>query len=118
VNAATSLDGDRLAVSVGVIRCPAIDLLERRAVPRASLLGLHLQGPVTSARAAEAGAATVKAAVASATAALRPQRIDLYIAGPAAFAVALGHRWNAMPPTQLHEFVAADQRYVATALLS
>jgi hypothetical protein len=117
VTAATSLGGDRLAVSVGIIRDPAADLLERGAVSPASLLRLLVPGPLTSARAAQAGAATVKAAAASAAAGLRPQGIDLYMAGPAAFAVALGHRWNAMPPTQLHEFVAADHRYVATAFL-
>jgi hypothetical protein len=72
---------------------------------------------MTRHRGCRSGAATVKAAVASAAAALRPERIDLFMGGPAAFAIALGHRWNAMPPTQLHELVAADRRYVATALL-
>jgi CBASS immunity sensor of nucleotide second messenger signals len=55
--------------------------------------------------------------VSSAAARLKPAAIDLYFAGPAVFAVALGHRWNAMPPTQLHEFIAAERRYVPTALL-
>ena len=32
--------------------------------------------------------------------------LGIYAAGPAAFFVALGHRWNAMPMTQLHELVA------------
>ena len=49
--------------------------------------------------------------------ALGAQRIDLYFAGPAAFAVALGHRWNALPPTQVHEFVATERRYVPTLLI-
>jgi hypothetical protein len=59
----------------------------------------------------------VKAAVSAAAVRLKPAAIDLYLAGPAAFAVALGHRWNAMPLTQLHEFIAAEGRYVPTALL-
>ncbi|WP_166344588.1 SAVED domain-containing protein [Bradyrhizobium barranii] len=37
--------------------------------------------------------------------------------GPAAFAVLLGHRWNAMGRTQCYEFVPSGGRYVATALL-
>ena len=32
-------------------------------------------------------------------------------------AVALGHRWNAMPPTQLHEFLEVERRYVRTAMI-
>jgi hypothetical protein len=106
-----------LAVSVGIIREPSADLLTCATVPPTSLLRLHLPEPVATARAAQAGAATIKGAVASAAASLRPRHIDLYMAGPAAFAVALGHRWNAMPPIQLHEFVADDHRYVPTALL-
>ncbi|MGH8567657.1 MAG: SAVED domain-containing protein [Gammaproteobacteria bacterium] len=48
---------------------------------------------------------------------LRPRQIDLYFAGPAAFAVALGHRWNSMPPTQLREFLPAERNYTPTARL-
>jgi hypothetical protein len=118
VTAARALEGDRLVVSVGILRDPAGDLVEREGVPAAALLAALLQEPVISARAAQAGAATVKAAVAAAVTGLRAQRIDLYFAGPAAFAVVLGHRWNAMPPTQLHEFVTAERRYVPTALLA
>jgi CBASS immunity sensor of nucleotide second messenger signals len=43
--------------------------------------------------------------------------IDLFFAGPAALAIALGHRWNALPPTQLYEFLPSERRYVKTALL-
>jgi hypothetical protein len=56
----------------------------------------------------------VKKTVAESVTRLAPRSIDLYLAGPAAFAVALGHRWNAMPPTQLHEFIAPERRYVQT----
>jgi hypothetical protein len=117
VTEATSLDEGRLAVSVGIIRDPSADLLQGTAMPPTSLLRLHLPQPLTTAHAAQAGVATVKAVVAAAAAAMRPHRIDLYMAGPAAFSVALGHRWNAMPPTQFHEFVTVDRRYVATAVL-
>jgi hypothetical protein len=73
---------------------------------------------VTSAKQAQALVGTLKAAVAEATAELKPDVLDLYLAGPAAFAVALGHRWNGLPRTQLHEFLAAERRYVPTAMLS
>ena len=49
--------------------------------------------------------------------AFRPRGIRLYMAGPAAFAVVLGHRWNALPPTRLHEFLRAGSRYVETATI-
>jgi hypothetical protein len=52
-----------------------------------------------------------------AVARLGARQIRLYLAGPAAFAVALGHRWNAMPPTQLHEYVTSERHYEPTALL-
>lgn len=65
----------------------------------------------------QASIRTVKAAISEAVARLRPVKIDLCYVGPAAFAVALGHRWNALPPTQLYEFVAADGNYNPTALI-
>jgi hypothetical protein len=117
VTDAQALHANRLAVSVGILRDPAGDLSAREGVQAPTLLAASLLEPVTSARAVQAGVSVVKAAVAATAARLRPSRIDLYFAGPAAFAVALGHRWNAMPPTQLHEFVTAKQRYVPTALL-
>lgn len=112
-----SLHGDQLVISVGVLRDPAADLLETAGVPSESVLRLFLDEPVPSAKAAQAGVSTIKRAADAAVARLRPRGIQLFIAGPAAFAVALGHRWNAMPPTQLHEFVIASRAYVATALI-
>ena len=79
------------------------------------MLEAHMDRPLVSAGDAQTGAAHVKAAVASAVSRLRPRRIELYYAGPAAFAVALGHRWNAMPPTDLYEFNASSGSYVPTA---
>lgn len=60
----------------------------------------------------------LKMAVVYAVGQFNPKAIDLFIAGPAALAVALGHRWNALPATQLYEFVAGERRYVPTITLS
>ncbi|MBS0234172.1 MAG: SAVED domain-containing protein [Proteobacteria bacterium] len=111
-----SLVGDRLVVCVGILRDPTADLVAS-GVFQSNILGASMPVPVTSGRAAQAAVSVVKAAVSAAATRLKPAAIELYFAGPAAFAVALGHRWNAMPPTQLHEFIATDRRYVPTAFL-
>ncbi|MDT9600436.1 SAVED domain-containing protein [Sphingosinicella rhizophila] len=112
-----ALDGDYLVVSIGVLRDPAADLLETAGVAADCVLSAYLPEPVVSGRAAQASASAVKRAVDAVVARLRPKEIRLFMAGPAAFAVALGHRWNAMPPTQLHEFLSGERRYVPTARL-
>jgi SMODS-associated and fused to various effectors sensor domain len=84
---------------------------------QSAILEALLAAPVASGNAAQSGVALVKSAVSVAAARLKPAAIDPYFAGPAAFVVALGHRWNALPPIQLHEFIAAERRYVATAIL-
>lgn len=114
---AQALDNGRLVVSVGILRDPAADLMQNRTVPADKILSATVSGPINSARAAQAGASAVKCAVSTAVARLRPRQIDLYFAGPAAFAVALGHRWNSMPPTQLCEFLPAERNYTPTARL-
>ena len=111
-----SLVGDRLVVCVGILRDPSADLVAS-GILQPNILGASMSVPVASGRAAQAAVSAVKAAVSAAAARLKPSAIELYFAGPAAFAVALGHRWNAMPPTQLHEFIVAERRYVPTALL-
>lgn len=110
-----ALHADQLIISVGVLRDPSADLLETAGIPAESVLKLFLDAPITSAKSAQASVSAIKRAADKAVARLRPKGIQLFFAGPAAFAVALGHRWNAMPPTQLHEFVTATRVYVATA---
>ena len=110
-----ALYGDRLVVCIGVLRDPAADLTEAAPDSAGSALSLLLLEPLVSGRAVQASVVAIKRAVDGAAARLRPKQIDLYIVGPAAFAVALGHRWNAMPATQFHEFLAAERRYLPTA---
>ncbi|MDF0498160.1 SAVED domain-containing protein [Bradyrhizobium yuanmingense] len=111
-----TLHEGRLIVSIGVLRDPAADLM-RVGIPSKSMLRLHVSDPLQSGRIAQIAVATAKRAIDSAKTRLRPEQIDLFFAGPAAFAVLLGHRWNAMGRTQWHEFVPSDGQYVATALL-
>jgi hypothetical protein len=115
ISAPMALHGDQLIVSVGILRDPAADLEKTAGIPAQSALTLYLEEPVTSAKSAQAAASAIKRAVDSAVARLGPRAIRLYFAGPAALAVALGHRWNAMPPTQLHEFLTAERIYLDTA---
>lgn len=106
---------DLLIVSVGVLRNPALDLEHTAGISAQSALTFYVEEPITSAKGAQAVVAAIKGAVDSAAARVRPRAIKLYFAGPAALAVALGHRWNAMPPTQLHEFLIAERVYFPTA---
>lgn len=108
------LDGDQLVVSVGVLRDPAGDLPASAGVSSDAAMSAYLPEPVKSAKAAQASVDLVKHAVNAAVGRLKPGGIKLFIAGPAALAVALGHRWNAKPPTQMHEFLASERRYVPT----
>jgi hypothetical protein len=115
ISDARSLDDDRLVVAVGVLRDPASDLLQSGVASASTIFAATMAVPITSGMAAQAAVGTLKRAVDATAARLRPKRIDLYLAGPAAFAVALGHRWNAMSPVQLFEFMASDRHYVPTA---
>ena len=112
-----SLYGDQLAVSIGVLRNPAVDLADTAGVPRGSILGFHLATALASAPEAQASVSLIKRTIDEFVARLQPSGILLYTACPAAQAIVLGHRWNAMPPTQLHEYVPAERSYVKTTTL-
>lgn len=108
----------RLVVSIGVLRDPLDDVCRTLQLSDAqAVLSATLPQALTNGEEAQASVQAVKAAIGQASAALRPQGVDLFYVGPAAFAVALGHRWNAMPPTQLHEFLASEGQYKPTAVL-
>lgn len=111
----TELSDEALIVAVGVLRRPSHTLTAAGVDPK-KVLDVFTDRAITGARPAQAGVAQVKAAVVEASLRLRAKRIELYYAGPAAFAVALGHRWNAMPVTNLFEFVAGSHSYVPTGI--
>ncbi|MEQ9643469.1 MAG: SAVED domain-containing protein [Alphaproteobacteria bacterium] len=60
----------------------------------------------------------IKQALDSSCSALKPSGLDIFYVGPAAFAVALGHRWNALPASRFYEFRAVDAKYVPTVCLT
>jgi hypothetical protein len=112
------LVGDHLVVSLGVIRDPRLDVLNSLGLSEPDeLLAAILATPIANSVEAQVAVQTIKMAIAQAVGQFNPKAIDLFIAGPAALAVALGHRWNALPVTQLHEFVVGERRYVPTAKL-
>ena len=112
-----TLHHDQLVVALGILRDPSETLWETAGVPIDRVLRLHLPEPIVSAQMAQASASVVKRAVDDAVARFHPRGLHLYMASPAAFAVVLGHRWNALPRTQLHEFLPAEARYVKTAVI-
>jgi hypothetical protein len=115
MNEVDTLTGQRLVVTIGVLRDPAADVANQNGT--AAMLSFYLHAPLTSAAMAQASVAALRLRIAETAARLRSEGIDLYFAAPAALAVALGHRWNALPSTRLHEFVAAERKYAQTAEL-
>jgi hypothetical protein len=113
-----ALLGDRLVVGIGVLRDPAPDIRKFLSLSDDQVLLLAtLPRALTDGTDAQASIQIVKGAIAQAAARLQPTAIDLYYVGPAAFAVALGHRWNGLPSTQLYEFLPSEGKYVPTAFL-
>ncbi|MEP1076073.1 SAVED domain-containing protein [Leptolyngbya sp. PL-A3] len=113
-----SLVNGCLKVGVGVMRDPTSDILATIRLQSATdILTVFLPAPLATGTQAQASVRFVKGAVVQAVARLRPIAIDLYFVGPAAFAIALGHRWNALPPTQLHEFINTNGCYVPTLMI-
>jgi hypothetical protein len=108
--------GERLVVSVGVTREIADEVdrsLRGLGLAGAPTLHLHHEGPVVSAEHANRAAKAIKDAVADALARSGDNHVDLFLAGPSALAVFLGHRLNATARVQCHEWVSRD-KYVPT----
>ena len=113
------LASDRLVVSLGVLRDPRLDVLNFLGLSCSDeLLTAILPTSIVTGVEVQITVQALKMAVVQAVGRFNPKGIDLFIAGPAALAVALGHRWNALPATQLYEFVAGELRYAPTITLS
>jgi len=108
--------GDVLTVSVGILRDPTGDVVGA-GVPIEKIQRFHLSSPVRSAEELQAIVGPVKSRLSELASKYGLQGIRLYYAGPSQFAVALGHRWNAMPQTILHEFDSENRTYVQTLTL-
>jgi hypothetical protein len=118
ISPAEHLHHGRLVVTVGVLRNPARDVQTALTLSsEAQMLSAYLPHPIKNGREAQWAVQAIKNAVVAATASLVLKGIDLYFAGPAALAVSVGHRWNAMAPTQLHEF-RPGLGYIRSAALS
>lgn len=109
------LSGGRLAVTVGVLRDPAE--AAGATFPDRQFLRVFLNQAITGETDAQESVREIKRAVDSAVRSLRPAAIDLFFVGPVSLAVALGHRWNGLPPTQLYEFMSGSGLYVPTAMI-
>jgi hypothetical protein len=105
-------------VVLGIVRDPLPVVLSTfDADIGGATLTMQLMVGIPNSEAAQMGAAQIKRALDEAVTRLRPIGIDLFYVGPAAFAVALGHRWNKLPSTQLHEFDGGSGKYWPTAVL-
>lgn len=114
----TALHNGRLLVVVGIVRpaLPAVQATYSVDIVDASLT-MQLRVGIPNSEAAQQGVAQIKQAVDRVVNQLRPSGLDLFYVGPAAFAVALGHRWNKLPSTQLYEFHSETGTYQPTAVM-
>ena len=109
------LHNDRLVVVIGCVRDPAQQVEKHlEFTDTKKILRLYLPEAVTSEEDLQASVQSIKKAVSSACGKFNVNEIDCYFVGPAALAVALGHRWNGLPPTQWYEFVASENEYIPT----
>ncbi len=116
VSRPSELVGRRLIVSVGILRDPARDVRKASGVQSPMLTALY-RSPIASGKQAQALVGALKSEISMEVGVLGATQIDLFLAVPAAWAVCLGHRWNGLPPTQLHEYLSAERRYLQTVLL-
>lgn len=103
--------GRTLLVSVGVIRDPLVDVCRTHSVSASEVMSVRTAEPIRNGDEAQAFVNAVKGAVSRVAAAARVSEVKLHFAGPAGLAVMLGHRWNALPATQLYEFQSPDSSY-------
>jgi hypothetical protein len=113
---ASQLQDRNLVVAIGVLRDPVPTLLAQGRDP-AKVLAMQFDQAIPDGSAAQLVVRQIKDVVQRTIDRLRPDTVDLFYAGPAALAVALGHRWNAITPTQLYEFEQSLGSYTPTAIL-
>jgi len=102
----------RLIAAVGIYGNPIESVKKFYNLDSADdILLLHFPDAVTSAVEMEIVARDVKASVRKNKDRLSATAADLFYLGPAFAAVAIGHRWNGVLPTQVFEFERATQAY-------
>ncbi|MCK1402700.1 SAVED domain-containing protein [Bradyrhizobium sp. 4] len=116
IKSPSALVAGRLVVGIGILRDPASEIVRQlQLADEQNVLLAQLPQALSNGIEVQSSLQIVKSAITEAVGRLHPQAIDIYYVGPAAFAVALGHRWNGFPVTQLNEFLQAHRKYVATA---
>lgn len=110
---AAQLSSGVLRLAFGVLRSPEA-ILVGSGIPGDTIATAQCDEAVTSGRAQQALVAAFKRFATAETTRLKPEAVELYFVGPASLAVALGHRWNAMPPTQVFEFDGSANLYSPT----
>ncbi len=115
----TAHSDDRLIVAICVVRdgTPAVRAFYNVS-DDSSLLVLRAADGVPNAVEAQRLVQSAKTTVLDAVTRFNAKRMDMFFLGPAALAIALGHRWNAMPPTRMHEYDPATHQYRVAALLT
>jgi hypothetical protein len=113
---AARADTGVLKVAVGVLRDP-MDALVAGGADATTIARAFLPEAVTSGQQMQAIVASLKRFISDEVTRLGAGEVQLYFLGPAALAMALGHRWNAIAPVQLHEFDAQKGAYFPTARL-
>lgn len=110
--------GDQLLVAFSVVReIPLGSVLSIVDVQQDQVLGIHVPAAVVSATDAQWLAREIKSVIARVSAHWKVSSIGLCYLGPAAFAVAMGHRWNALPVTQVYEWSTVSARYYPSVRL-
>ena len=110
---AEALTGDALNVAIGVLRDPS-EALTASGVVQETVIRAFLPEAVTSGQQLQALVAKLKGLIGADIARLCAKRVNLYFAGPAPMAMALGHRWNALATAQFHEFDVMSGQYFPT----
>lgn len=110
---------DEVAVSIGLPRRIAPDVEATIASRGDSIphLALHSSGQLTSGIEADKAASAAKGVIAEFVQASGARNVNLFLSTPAALALFLGHRVNALGAVQCHEFTHA-RGYEATCRLT
>lgn len=107
--------GGRLLVGIGVLRDPSQGILSTcHGANEDHLLTIFLPEALADAIDVQSSIRIVKSAIDQACATLRPSAIDVFYVGPAAFAIALGHRWNGLPKSRIREYLPRQSKYTPT----
>ncbi len=105
-----------LNIAIGVIRDPSSDVCKYLKLSNtSSLLCLYLPKALLNGAHAHIHVQEAKNQISIIVQKHNIKKINLFQSTPAAFSVTLGHRWNALPTTQLYEFSPSKNSYIPTS---